>query len=393
MKNKAVAYTFIMLLICCAALFLMPADKDSFKSENRTQAKMPSLTSENVFSGEFANDFESYVNDSIAFRSKFTDASHFIESNKGITPPDGKVVYTDKDIGTETVKKACLLIADGKIMEVFAENPTAEKTYADAINKVASEIDENIDVYSMLVPTQLEFAENVYKNIQNSQLKAIERIYSMLLPRIKGVDVYSALKEHRDEYIYFRSDHHWTMLGSYYGYNAFMKEKGSATVSKDNFEKKKVEGFFGYLYEQYPDRSINPDVIEWYDVSKVLNPEMKMHSIREDGSEHDYTAPMFDETKNNYDLFMSSDHPYVEITNNQLLSGETLLIIRDSYASVFVPWCVNNYKRIIMIDPRTYKENLRDVFHKYKIDDVLFLNYIFTTSFEDYCDKMIGIFN
>ena len=236
MKNKAVAYTFIMLLICCAALFLMPADKDSFKSENRTQSQLPPLTSENVLSGEFAENFESYVNDSIAFRSKFTAASHFLESNKGITPPDGRVVYTDKDIGTETVKKACLLIADGKIMEVFAENPTAEKIYADAINKVASGIDENIDVYSMLVPTQLEFAENVYKNIQNSQMKTIDRIYSMLLPRIKGVDVYSALKEHRDEYIYFRSDHHWTMLGSYYGYNAFMKEKGSATVSKDNFE-------------------------------------------------------------------------------------------------------------------------------------------------------------
>ena len=57
-----------------------------------------------------------------------------------------------------------------------------------------------------------------------------------------------------------------------------------------------------------------------------------------------------------------------------------------------MPWCVNNYSTIIMVDPRTYNGNLRDAFNENDIDDVLVLNYIFTTSFEDYCEKMIGMF-
>ena len=75
-------------------------------------------------------------------------------------------------------------------------------------------------------------------------------------------------------------------------------------------------------------------------------------------------------------------------TNKKIPRGKTLIIVRDSFASDFAPWCVNNYGRIILLDPRTYRGTLSDVLDEEKADEVLVMNYIFTTSFEDYCDKM-----
>lgn len=392
MKNKIIIISFIALLLASTALFIMPSDTESFKAENRAKSEMPVLSKDNYFSGEFAADFESYVNDSMAFRSAMTSASRLISEYKGIAPPDGRVIYTNKDIGTETVKKACLLIADGKMMEVFSKNTEAEKKYAEAINKIASNISEKINIYSMLVPTQLEFSEKVYSNIQSNQKKTIDEINSMLLPRIKPVDVYSVLQNHTDEYIYYRTDHHWTMLGSYYGYSAFMKAQNKAPASLANFKKYTIDGMFGYLYEQYPNDEIKADTLEWYDTAEPNDLVLTMQSINEKGNIKSYTSPMFDKERKNFSFFFSSDHPYTHIKNRKILNPKTLLVVKDSYASNFVPWCVNNYSDIIMIDPRNYKGNLRDVFNQNKIDDVLILNYIFTTSFEDYCTLMINMF-
>lgn len=393
-RNKTVIAVFIIMLLAASVMFFLPADKESFERENRSISEAPVLSKESFFSGGFSKAFESFVDDSISFRSKLTDISHFISDNKGIAPPDGKIVYTNKDIGTETVKKACMLIVKDKMMEVFQKDQSSEKKYAEAINHIAENVNDNINIYSMLIPTQLEFGESIYKNIQSNQKKTIEEIYDMLNPRVKSIDVYSALESHTDEYIYYRSDHHWTMLGSYYGYSAFMKAQGLAPASILNFEENEIDGFLGHLYEQYPDENVkaNPDKIIWYDTEENADLDIKMIGSNKDGSAREYSCPMFDKTKKEFTFFFTSDHPYTIIKNKEIPNNKTLLVIKDSFANNFVPWCVNNYENIIMVDPRTYKGNLRDVFSKNKIDDVLILNYIFTTSFEDYCDKMINIF-
>lgn len=392
MKNKIIALVFIILLILSFVIFILPPDTKSFEKENRSITELPAISFESVVSGEFASNFEGYVNDRISFRSQIMNISKKIEENKGIAPPQGKVVYTNKDIGTETVKKACLLIANNKIMEVFQKEESQK--YSDAINKISENIDENINIYSMVVPTQLEFEEKIYKNIQSSQKKAIDEIYSKLNPRIKKVDVYSSLEEHKDEYIYFKSDHHWTMLGAYYGYCAFMKEKGETAASLSDFEKNEINGFLGHLYEQVNDENIknNPDTIEWYDTQKDADLTLTMKETKDNGEERTYTSLMFDKTKSNYNFFFSADHAYMHIENKKIQNNKTLLVIKDSYANIFLPWCVNNYENIIVIDPRTYKNNLKDVFNSNKIDDVLVINYIFTTTFEDYCAKMVSLF-
>lgn len=390
MKDKIITVIFILLLVASATLLVMPADYESFKNENRSPSVLPIFSKESFFQGAFSKNFDNYVNDSISYRSEFIRFGNYFETNKGITPPDGRIVYTNKDIGTKTVKKACILVVDGKIMEVFRKNTETEKKYAEALNTIASSVDEDVNIYSALVPTQLEFCSKLYSSIQSNQKQSIDNIYNSLNPRIKTVDVYSAMQNHSDEYIYFKTDHHWTMLGAYYGYSAFMKAQNQAPVNIYDFDKHNIDGMLGYLYGQAPDDEAaeNPDTLEWYDTQKPNDIYVSMKSIDEKGNIRKYTSPMFDTTKNNYAFFFSSDHPYTHIENKKILNKKTLLIIKDSFASDFVPWCVNNYSDIIMLDPRSYKGNLSDILNQNSIDDILVLNYIFTASFEDYCDLL-----
>ncbi|MDD6483060.1 MAG: DHHW family protein [Clostridiales bacterium] len=385
MKDRIVTAVFILLLACSAALFLMPRDEASFKSENRTGAKLPGIS--DIQSGEFPSKFESFVDDNISFRSHITELSSFLNSSRGIEPPDGKLVYTQKDIGTKTVKKASLLVLDRRVMEVFNKDEEAEDAYISCLNKIALSVPDNVKLYSMLIPTALEFTDPVYRNIQSSQKRTIDHIYEALNPKFTTVDAYSTLANHSDEYIYFGTDHHWTMLGSYYGYSAFIKAAGTAPVSLSGFKKNTVESFFGPLSAEVDPGDIDPDTIEWWDTEEVNDIETVMYGFS-NGKPQEYHAPLLDKEKEDYSLFLSSDHPLALIKNNSILNDRTLVIIKDSYANDFVPWLVNNYRRVVMIDPRGFEGSIADIVKDYNADELLVMNYIFTPTFTDYSDLL-----
>ncbi len=394
MKNKFVSIVFILLVVASFVVLALPADTESFKKENREGATLPELTKTSIKDGSFMSGFENYINDSVGFRSRFTDFSTMLKNNSGITPPEGRVVYTNKDIGTKTVNKACLLLLEDKVMEVFSSNRKNELLYANALNTYAQNLAPEINLYSMLVPTQLQFQPSVYKNIQSDQKEAIDFVYKNLDERIKTVDVYSNIEPNMHEYIYFRTDHHWTMLGAYYGYEAFAKTAGLEAKNLSDFTKRSThKGFLGYLYNQVNDRKLKEhmDYIEWYNVDEVNDLNYTFMSVEDSGEYVPYSGRMFDTTATDYRFFFVSDHPYVKIHNNSLQNGKNILVIKDSYANAFTPWLVNNFENVIMVDPRFFKGSAEDIITKDLVTDVLTINYIFTTVFEDYCKALTDI--
>lgn len=394
MKNKFVSLVFIMLVVASFAVLVLPADTESFKRENRERATLPALTKTTVKDGTFMMGFEKYINDSIGFRSRFTDFSALLKNHSGITPPEGRVVYTNKDIGTKTVNKACLLLLEDKVMEVFSSNKKNELLYANALNTYAKNLPSEINLYSMLVPTQLQFQPSVYKNIQSDQKEAIDFVYKNLEERIKTVDIYSNIESHMHEYIYFRTDHHWTMLGAYRGYETFAKTAGLEAISLSDFTKRSTDkGFLGYLYNQVNDHKLKEhmDYIEWYNVDEVNDLSYTFMRVEDTGNYIPYRGKMFDTTKTDYRFFFVSDHPYVKIHNNSLQNGKNILVIKDSYANAFAPWLVNNFENVIMVDPRFFKGSIQNLIERDTITDVVIVNYIFTTVFADYCEALTNI--
>lgn len=393
MKNKAIIIAFFVMLAASLSLLLLPADTESVRSENREPQQMPTLNTDTVFSGKFAEEFEGFLGDNAAFRAPVTQLSRILEEKKGITLKKGKIIATNKDIGTGTTQKQTLLLADNAIMEMFIRNRGQERAYAEAVNMYAEKLPANISMYSMLIPTQLEFCEPIYKNLQDSQLDAINSIYNGLNPRITVIDAYGALKEHKDEYIYFRTDHHWTPLGAYYGYRAFMNAEGGAAVDKNKYEINEIRNMLGYLYDRAPENDANttPDTINWYEIDPDSKIKTVMHNVGANGEITDYRGVMYDRTKANYLFFFGSDHPIVDMTNTENPNGKTIAVIKDSYTNVFAPWLIKSYHRVILIDPRIYKGTLDTIIKEFKPDELLTINYIFTTAFKDYTDLMKGV--
>lgn len=394
MKNKIIAGAFILMLISFVVILILPADEESIEAENRVMATIPPVNEETIFSGSFASGFESFVGDNISNRSFFKQLSKQIESLKGFVPDTGKVISANKDIGTGTTQKQTLLVVNDTIMEMFIRNEEQEQNYAQAVNTFAQNLPDNIKIYNMLVPTQLEFQEAMYKNLQDSQQDAIETIYSQLDERITPVDAYGILSDHSDEYIYFRTDHHWTQLGAYYGYLQFMITEGGSSVNKDDFETNKINGVLGYLYDQadVPEIAGNPDTIEWYDIDPDSHITTTMYNTDEAGEFFSYNGTMYDRTKANYLFFFSSDHPVVEMVNNDLPEGKTIVVVKDSYTNVFAPWLIKSYGKVILVDPRIYTGKFSQITERYNVDEVLIANYIFTTNFNDYCELLKNLF-
>lgn len=394
MRNKLVIGAFLLTLLSFAVILSLPADKESVAKENRAMTAIPEANAENIFSGDFATGFESFLGDHVGLRSFLTDLSKKIDSLKGVVPDTGKIVSTNKDIGTGTTQKQTLLVADNTVMEMFIRNTDYEKIYTDTVNHYAEKLPENIRLYNMIVPTQLEFKEPIYKNLQDSQKAAIDTINSGLNPRVTAVDAYGALEKHKEEYIYFRTDHHWTQLGAYYAYEQFMKQSDGTAVSKDDFKKNKITRVLGYLYDkaEIPEIASLPDTIEWYDIDPTGQVEILMHDIDRSGEDKPYNGVMYDRSKTDYSFFFGSDHPVVEMVNNELSDGKTIVLLKESYSNALAPWLIKSYRRVILVDPRIYKGDFQTVIDKFSPDDVMIVNYIFTTNFPDYCNSMKNLY-
>ena len=223
MRKYFVTITFLLLLAASVYIFFSPADTASIEAENREAAELPELSAETLISGEFASGFDSYVNDNVGFRGQLTVLSDDIKSYFGFTPKlVGKVISSTSDIGTDETLETGLMLLNGRVMEMFSKKPEIEKKYAEALNNIRSVLPDNVKMYSMLVPTQLEFAKPIYRNAQDSQEQCIEDIDSMLSASITAVDAYGRLKaaeesrpEDSEDGLYFKMDHHWAMDGAH----------------------------------------------------------------------------------------------------------------------------------------------------------------------------------
>ncbi|MGM9935934.1 MAG: DHHW family protein, partial [Candidatus Ornithomonoglobus sp.] len=193
-------------------------------------------------------------------------------------------------------------------------------------------------------------------------------------------------------YLYFRTDHHWTMNGSYLGYAAFTEAAGTVPGSKEDYSLKELGSFQGSLYlkakSQLPWDAY--DDMFYYDT--IENGDFGMLMRAEDAvTEYGTQSPVFDTNNCNYNLFFGGDQPLMEITNNGRPDGKTIVIIKDSYANALIPWLLNDYYRVVVIDPRSFGGNLLDEVERYDADEVAVFNYVLTTTFSDYCEMITDL--
>jgi hypothetical protein len=274
------------------------------------------------------------------------------------------------------------LIIDGKAVQLFKFNREGMDYYAEVLNKYHEVLGDEVTIYSLIPPTASEFVKlRRYSDITDSQNDAMDYLQGRLDDAIVTVNVYDELNRHKDEYIYYKTDHHWTALGAYYGYRAFMEAIGEVPVELERYETAQVENFLGSTYTKTLNKELekNPDTIHLYFPFNEY--EYTMHT----GSDT-RTADIIDmsyagEGKDKYLMFMSTGGATWSVIKTDVDNGKKILVMKDSFGNAWVPYLLSHYEEIYVVDARFYNKyatglTIPEFIREYEISELLFLFYM-----------------
>lgn len=355
-KNAVMTVSFlsVILFLITGADFLS-TDRLFSVNENRILATKPTFHKEDVISGKLMKDYEEYVTDQFVGRDTWI-----------MIKTSGDILLQKKDINGIYLGKDGYLLEQHLPSEVSQEN--IEKKVA-LLKRLADRYHTKV----MLIPT----ADNILsdKLPANAQYYNQQKLLTQVetaLGQNRVIDVYGTLKEHSGEDIYYRTDHHWTTLGAYYGYLAWAEQshKFPYLIRPENMVPV-TESFLGTLHSRinipmeedkiwmFPETAERPVTLT-YDFQKTTN------SFYED---------KYLETKNKYGFFLDDNHAFIEI-HTSCCNAKELFLIKDSYANCMIPMLAFHYEKIYVVDLRYYKGRLFDLMDSYDTErqlDVLVL--------------------
>lgn len=183
------------------------------------------------------------------------------------------------------------------------------------------------------------------------------------------IDVAATLQEHSEEYIYYRTDHHWTSYGAYLAFLDATQTLGIEPVL-DYLTYPVSDTFQGTLASRSGDLRSN-DIVSIYEPQNTDVQYYVNYPATQKRRPSVYEPDALNE-KDHYTVFFGGNHSVVEIVTTAQ-TERNLLVFKDSYANCFVPLLIPYYDRIIMVDPRYYYDNIDLTMSSYGITDVLFL--------------------
>lgn len=296
----------------------------------------------------------------------------------------------DAENAEEYETLGALLVRGNAAYEYYNFVQARADQYISLVNQAAKTLKGKANVYDIIVPTSMDIcvSEKVRQNINTSdQKKAIEYMYSSMSSDVNTVDIFDTLQEcqNNDDYLYFRTDHHWTALGAYRAYENFTKAAGVTTADLErDFTEKTYEGFTGSFYRNLMSSTLasNPDTIYAYEPKDVTTATITWA----DGTTSDY--PIINDVSGysatqKYATFIGSDNPFTVIENPNITDGSSVLLIKESFGNCFAPFLAASYQYVYVVDYRYFKQvdsrKLAEVVEDYDIQDVLFLNNISAT--------------
>lgn len=349
-------------------------------------------TPEDVTSGSTT---ESTTEDpEIGFPASMTNknADEAAESNtvEAVEPPDSKAM----DEAFQKKLQDNLYVKNGAAYSMYYFVQDSATEYIDALNNAAAKLAGKTNVYDILVPNQsgVQLSDKELKKLGGSdQHQAIEYYYSKM-KGVKTVDIFDTLKEHKDEYIYFRTDHHWTADGAFYAYEDFCKVKGITAIPLSDRKKDTFEGFLGSFYSTLnnSDMKKNPDTIYAYEPIGTND----MTYWNDDGSEQKWNIIMDVngwEKGTMYSTFVGGDNPMAVIENPKVTDGSSCVVMKESYGNAFIPFLVDHYSTIYIIDYRYSQVNILDFVQNKQVDDLICINNISLIGDQDVAATISGL--
>lgn len=270
-----------------------------------------------------------------------------------------------------------VVIVNGRVLQIFGGSKHTISPYVNMLNSYRKKLPSDIKMYAMMIPSGSDFY--LPYQVNKGALKEkenIELFEQLLSPEIISIPAYSEIAPHKEEYIQFRTDHHWTGLGAYYAYKAFAKKLGFQPLNLNDMKLvKKEKTFLGSLYNYTKDSQLkkNPDILEYYKVP--VEPTVKVF-YKQRAS---FKGQLYSEKNNSYLLFLGGDFPLIHIQNNQA-EARNLLVIKDSFGNALIPYLTHHYRDIYVVDYRYFKESIPKLIKEYAIKELLYAHNTFAAN-------------
>lgn len=352
-KHSIFVVLFFLLLALGAGLtFGLPA-KEFSDNENRYLTQMPQLNVDSVLSGDFQQELSGFLSDQVPLRDLWIGTNTSIKKWLGWQEING--VYLGKDgyyfqQFTESSYSASRKNAIFALLEQFAGKTDAQVTVMPVPTPgvvLADKLPANAPMYD---------ADGVWQDLKQAVPSA--NVIDLREPFAAGAQGQTQL--------YYKTDHHWTTQGAYLAYEAYCKELGLEAKQMESFGLQQMsDSFYGTIYSKLLDSQAGPDEI-W--AAKNL-PEI---SVVFDDSETGTSiyAEDFLGKKDKYAYFFGGNWGKVEI-NTPANNGKKLLVIKDSFANCFVPYLLEDYEQIVMLDLRYFSGNVADVMAQQGTTEIL----------------------
>lgn len=352
MKNKIFFITFILIWAILIILNIFKTNRTFSEQENRVLARVPEFSLEELVNGEYSKNLDNYINDHFIFRDGW------LKVNSGMELVLQKTEVNDVYVGK-----------DGYLFEKFRFNEKNIKIATERIENFSKNVE--IPVYFILIPNSIyinqdKLPSNVY--VENQE-QIINNMYENMV-YTKTIDVTDDLKENKDKYIFFKTDHHMTSDGAYLIYKKYCEEIGINPSKKEEFQREVVSTEFLGTFDSK---------------AQILNQQMDEIVVYKNEANTNLTSVQYDNTttesifneeylkvKDKYSYFLNGNNSKV-VVKTKVQNGRKLLVVKDSYAHIMAQFLCENYEEIHFIDPRYYRLSISEYVVNNDITECLFL--------------------
>lgn len=430
MHHKIFIILITLLFGVLAVVFCAFPRSEYSELERRELADFPTFSFEDLKSGKWMSDMQSWFSDTEPFRDEFMalnmeikdrlalntsditddedDAVTFIaaetpqppvaETQSPAISPSAKNVSGHENTLTADEDNARMgnagILVIGKepaarALMIYEAPAKAGERYVKSVNEYKTKFGSKVNVYCMPIPTSIEFyCPDKAKKLVTSEIATINHIYDML-DGVVGVDCYSALSQHADEDIYLRTDHHWAPLGAYYAAEAFAKTAGVPFKDLSYYDQHVLHGFVGTMYGYSKDISVKkspedfvyytPRDVEYHTTYINYNLDKKLNLI---GQQKPAKGNFFVKYNHGsgaaYSTFMGGDAKITQVKTSTA-NGRNLLVIKDSFGNAVPGYLFHSFEEVHVIDFRYFTYNMEEYVNSHGITDILFANGIFNS--------------
>ena len=403
---KVLGFAGALLVIALVGLlvFLRPSTSDV---EGRKLTAFPKFTQDSFWNGSYFSAITTWYADTFPGRDGLISMQHALEELYGVrttriirpsTPSDPGQNPGSEEEGDASIEQPSdgVYVKKDSAFEIYVYNEEKADRYAGVLRK-AHELMPDVELYDIVVP--LSYSVNMSRGEQqkigaSDAEEAIANLYGKMGSGVKTISILPELQAHKDEYLYFRTDHHWTARGAYYAYRAFCRESGTTPLELSSWKTMTFKGFRGSLWAKATGANLKEDFVEawqpnatnkmkvwtWTNYGKENQQEIITENYpiiqtkTGDGSEEGY----FYGPRWKYNCFIAGDNAFSVIENPNLQDGSKILVVKESFGNAFVPFLVDQYQTVYVVDYRFFTKRMKMSLPEYVrqegIERVLFLN-------------------